>query len=169
MASEFKVRRARLSDTAALARLVNAAQAGRPAASEVTRFSVAERFGQIGFVVAEDAGELVGLLGWQVENLVVSVTDYLVASSVADPMAVARALVTSMEAAANDLQADAVLLFLPADPSPQLMAFWEGLDYAFTRVDDLRKACREAIAEGGLNTQSVMCKFLREDAINRPM
>ena len=169
MASEFKVRRARLSDAAAIAQFANAAQSGRPSAPEITRSSVTERFGRIGFVVAERAGELVGLLGWQVENLVVRVTDYLVASSVVDPMAVARALVSNMEAAALDLRAEVVLLFLPADPRPQLVAFWDGLGYEFACVDDLHKACREAIAEGGLEPQNVMSRLLREDAVLRPM
>ena len=169
MASEFKVRRARLLDAAAIAQFVNAAQSGRSSAPEVTRSSVAERFGQIGFVVAECAGEFVGLLGWQVENLVVRVTDYLVAPSVVDPMAVAHALVSNMEAAALDLRAEVVLLFLPADPRPQLVAFWDGLGYEFVCVDDLHTACREAIAESGLDAQNVMSKFLREDAIHRPM
>jgi len=169
VASEFKVRRARLSDAAAIAQFVKAAQSGRASALEVTPVSVAERFGQVGFVVVEHAGELVGLLGWQVENLIVRVTDYLVASSVADPMAVARALVSNMEAAALDLRAEVVLLFLPADPGPELVAFWDGLGYEFARVDDLHRAGREAIAEGGLDAQNVMSKFLREDAVQRPM
>jgi len=169
VASEFKVRRARLSDAAAIAQFVSAAQSGRPAAPEVTRSIVAERFGQIGFLVAEHAGEFVGLLGWQIENLVVRVTDFLVAPSVADPMAVARALVINMEAAALDLRAEVVLLFLPADPRPQLTAFWDGLGYEFACVDDLHTACREAIAEAGLDARNVMSKFLREDAVQRPI
>ena len=169
MASEFKVRRARLSDAAAIAQFVNAAQSGRASGLEVTRSSVTERFGQIGFVVVEHAGELVGLLGWQVENLIVGVTDYLVAPSVADPMAVAGALVSHMEAAALDLRAEVVLLFLPADPRPQLVAFWNGLGYEFACVDDLHRAGREAIAESGLDAQNVMSKFLRKDAVQRHM
>ncbi len=169
MASEFKVRRARLSDAAAIAQFVNAAQSGRASGLEVTRSSVTERFGQIGFVVVEHAGELVGLLGWQVENLIVGVTDYLVAPSVDDPMAVARALVSRMEAAARDLRAEVVLLFLPTDPRPQLVAFWKGLGYEFTCDDDLHRAGREAIAESGLDAQNVMSKSLREDAVKRPM
>jgi len=169
VASEFKVRRARLSDAAAIAQFVNAAQSGRPSALEVTRSSVIERFGQIGFVVVEHTGELVGLLGWQVENLIVGVTDTLVASSVADPMAVARALVSHMEAAALDLRAEVVLLFLPADSRPELVAFWTGLGYEFTCVDDLHRASREAIAESGLDARNVMSKLLREDAVQRSM
>jgi len=169
VASEFKVRRARLSDAGVIAQFVNAARPGRASALEVTRSSVTERFGQIGFVVVEHAGELVGLLGWQVENLIVGVTDYLVAPSVADPMAAGRALVSNMEAAAFDLRAEVVLLFLPADPRAELVAFWKGLGYEFTCVDDLHRAGREAIAESGLDARNVMSKSLREDAVQRPM
>lgn len=169
LASEFKVRRARLSDAAAIAHFVNEAQSGRSSGPELTRLSVAERFGQIGFILAESPAGLVGLLGWQVENLVVRVTDYLVASSMVDPLAVGRSMVSKMEDAAGELQAEAVLLFLPAAPSAQLVAFWEGLGYEFSCVDGLRKACRDAVAEAGLHTQNVMSKFLREDAVQRPM
>ena len=169
MASEFKVRRARLSDAGDIAQFVNAARSGRASALEVTRSRVTERFGQIGFVVVEHAGELVGLLGWQVENLIVGVTDYLVAPSVADPMAAGRALVSNMEVAALDLRAEVVLLFLPADPRAELVAFWNGLGYEFTCVDDLHRAGREAIAESGLDARNVMSKSLREDAVQRPM
>ena len=169
MASEFKVRRARLSDATAIAQFVNAAQLGSPSALAVTRSSVAERFGQIGFVVVERAGELVGILGWQVENLVVRVTDYLVAASGADPMAVACALVSNMEVAAIDLRAEVILLFLPDEPRPQLVAFWDDLGYEFTCMEDLHGAGREAVAEGGLDAQLVMSKFLREDSVQRPV
>ena len=52
MASEFRVRRARLSDAAAIAQFVNTAQSGGPSAPEVTRSIVVERFGQIGFCLS---------------------------------------------------------------------------------------------------------------------
>jgi len=167
--AQVEVRRARLSDTEAIAQFVNAARSGDASGPEVTRLSVADRFGQIGFMVAESDGELAGVLGWQVENLVVRVTDYLIAASQADPKVVGAALVEKMEAEARDLQVETSLLFLPPEPSLGLVSYWEGLGYTFSSLDDLHRACREAVADGGLDVQDVMVKQLREDRVRRPM
>lgn len=181
MTAKFEVRRARLSDAEAIAAFVNAASkgVGRSGAAgrspnadlgEVTRLSVAERFSQVGFMVAERRGNVIGLLGWQVENLVVRVTDYLVSTiSGTDTMMVSRALVEKMEEEAAELQAESVLLFLPADPSPGLVAFWEQFGYEAQCLDELDKACREAVNEWGLDTASVMIKRLRDDRVGRPL
>lgn len=163
VARDVVVRRAKFSDSEAIAALVNAAQSVSTVGAhrEVSRLDVAERFGQIGFMIAEREGHLVGLLGWQVENLVVRVIDFLIASA-ADPMAVGQALVCKTEAEAAELLAEAVVLFLPADASEALVAFWQGLGYGFQDVAELHGAWREAVAEQGLVGERVMIKRLRE-------
>ncbi len=163
--AEIEVRRARLSDAKAIAAFVNAAQ---PASSiEVTCQDVAGRFGHVGFMIAERDGRLRGVLGWQIENLVVRITDFLIASG-ADPLATGQVLVTKMEAEARELLAEAVLLFMPPSPSVRLVAFWEGFGYEFRSLEKLPKAWREAVAEVDESTQSVMVKRLREDFVWRP-
>ncbi len=170
VARDVVVRRARLSDSEAIAALVNAARSVSTVEvhREVSRLDVAERFGQVGFMIAEREGRLVGVLGWQVENLVVRVTDFLIASAV-DPMMVGRALVGKMETEAMELQAEAVVLFLPSDAGEALVAFWTGLGYAFQDVAELYGAWREAVAEQGLTAERVMLKHLREGLILQPV
>jgi N-acetylglutamate synthase-like GNAT family acetyltransferase len=165
--AKIEVRRARLSDTEAIAAFANAAQARIPQQQELTRLSVIERFSQVGFMIAEYAGNLVGLLGWQIENLVVRVTDYLVTAPDADAQSVAQALVERMEAEAKALQAESILLFMPTHPSSGLVRFWEGLGYEAKSLDALSKACREAVQEWGLDAENVMVKRLREGPISR--
>ncbi len=169
MLSEIKVRRARLLDAEAIAAFVNSAQGVGPGErSKITRRTVAERFGQIGFMVAEDGGEMLGLLGWHVENLVVRVTDFLL-SPCEDAVVVGRTLIDEMETAGQDLQAEAVILFLPAIPSPKLVAFWERLGYAYQGVEQLPRAWREAVVERDRAMRGVMVKRLREEYTRRPI
>lgn len=165
MASEIEVRRAKFSDAQAIADFVNAAQSAAP---PVTRLQVAERFGQIGFMVAEQAGEMVGMLGWQVENLVVRVTDFLISPSV-DRMAAGEAMSETIEDEGRELQAEAVLLFLPPNPSPALVTFWEQFGYKLQSLQELHRTWREAAMEWGIQNQALMVKQLREDLVQRPM
>ncbi len=167
---DIRVRRAKLSDAAAIADFVNGAHSGAPSAGnrQVAAADVAERFGQVGFMLAQMDGQPVGLLGWQVENLVVRVTDFLV-SFPADPALVGQALIETMESEAKALVAEAVLLFLPPSPSARLRAFWEGFGYEFQNLPELHRAWREAVIERGLETPGVMVKRLREDAVTRPV
>jgi N-acetylglutamate synthase-like GNAT family acetyltransferase len=166
VASEIEVRRAKFSDAQAIADFVNAAQSSAP---PVTRLNVAERFGQVGFMIAEqDDGEMVGIMGWQVENLVVRVTDFLISPGV-DRLAVGQAMSDTLEAEGRELQAEAVLLFLPPKPSRVLVEFWENFDYELQRIQDLHRTWREAALEWGIQNQALMVKQLREDLVQRPI
>jgi hypothetical protein len=168
-----EVRRGHLADAAQIAAFVNAAHNNGTGDSvyrqEVTRAHVVERFSQVGFMLAERGDEMVGLLGWQIENLVVRVTDYLVAVPDEEALSVAQSLVDNMEAEACELRAEAALLFLPPRPSPELLAFWERLGYRAEHLDALGKACREAITEWGSESERVMVKALCTDPVSRPL
>jgi hypothetical protein len=166
---DIEVRRAHLSDAEAIAAFVNAAQSDGPNPEGVTAPGVVERFSQVGFIVAERENGLVGLLGWQIENLIVRVTDTLVAASGVDATVVARTLVEKMEAEAKELLAESALLFLPAEPSTGLVNFWESLGYEAQCVEDLSQACREAVSEWGFDAEKVMIKRLREGPVGRPI
>ncbi len=170
------VRRARLSDADAIAAFVNNARqralgtlhVGDRVRSPVSRDGVAQRFGQVGLMLAESDGRLVGVLGWQVENLVVRVVDLLVASPF-DPLAIGRALVDTMETESVVLVAEAVLVFLPNQPSAKLVAFWQQLGYAMQGLARLPRPWREAVTEHSRDGQEVMVKRLRDDVTYRPM
>ena len=170
MARAVLVRRARLSDAQAIAAFVNDAQEPVPGSSRapISRDDVARRFGQVGFMLAEGDGRVVGLLGWQVENLVVRVVDLLVASS-SDPLGVGRALVGTMETESAVLLAEAVLVFLPRRPSAKLTVFWQQLGYAPQGFDALPRPWREAVAEHSRDGQQVMVKRLGDDIMHRPV
>ncbi len=165
MASNVQVRRARLQDAQMIADFVNKA---RPGTTPVTRMDVAERFSYVGFFIAEFDGQMVGLLGWQIENLVVRVTDFLIAPSI-DRVVAGKAMIMAMEEEGRSLEAEAAVLFLPAKPSAELVSFWELFGYEKRLVSELPKAWREAVLEWNSTQNEVMLKKLREGMVRRPI
>jgi len=165
MISDIKIRKARLSDAKAIAGLVDQARPHQPPLDPAL---VAERFSEIGFLLAEGGGKVVGMLGWQVENLIIRVTDFLLTPD-GDRQTAGGALIAAMEEEGTTLLAEAAFLFLPPNPDPALSTYWEGFGYAQRTVTDLPKSWREVAYEWDDSTDQVMIKQLREDMIRRPI
>ncbi|MGC9398497.1 MAG: GNAT family N-acetyltransferase [Anaerolineae bacterium] len=165
MAPELHVRRTRLEDVDEIAAFINLAKPGR---KKITRDMVIERLSDVGFLIAEHDQRIVGLLGWQIENLVVRVTDFLIAPAV-DRVVAGRALIEAMEEAARQLQAEVAILFLPPHPSEDLIAFWELFDYERVPISRFNRNWREVAREWNPRATEVMLKQLRRDLVNRPM
>ncbi len=161
----IKIRRARPSDAELIAEFVNRAH---PKGPPVTREDVIGRFGFVGFFISEAEGEMVGLLGWQVENLIARVTDFLVYPT-RYRLTAGRALLTAMEQAALELQAEAALLFMPANTPREVLAFWEAFGYHFQEVAGLPRAWREAAQETNPAGEWVVLKQLREEQVLAPL
>ncbi len=164
MADNVQVRKARLKDAEAIAAFVNRARPG----VGLTRMEVAERFSQVGFMLAEADGQIVGLIGFQVENLVIRVTDFLIAPGI-ERVAIGKALSSAMEEAGSVLQAEAAILFLPPDPSPDLVEYWRLLGYERrSTADMLHRAWREAAAEWDAQQNEAVVKQLRDEVARKP-
>jgi len=165
LASEILVRRARLTEAGEIAAFVNRA---RSTERPVTEDEVQRRFGTVGFLVAERDRQMVGLLGWQVANLVARVTDFLVWPA-SERLVVGRALVTAMEEAARELLCEAAVLFLPRNAPPELLNFWRTFGYELREVAALPRAWREVAREVRSVDEQVMLKQLREEMIQTPV
>ncbi len=163
--SEIIVRRARPSDAERIAAFVNRAGVGK---KPVTTEDVLQRFGGVGFLLAEMDGKVVGLLGWQVENLVARVTDFLIFPARLRLVA-GRALLTAMEEAAQELLCEAAILIVPASVSPEVLEFWETFGYTLRDIASLPRAWREAAREANPETDRVVLKQLREERILYPV
>ena len=163
---EIAVRRARVRDASRIAAFVNRAWRGRLRVDELT---VIERLGSVGFLLAELDGTLVGMLGWQAENLVVRVTDFLIGLA-SERVAIGQALLAEMSRAAAELQCEAALLFLPRPTPYDLVEFYEALGCESRIVADLPKAWRDAAIEAGLEgDETVLVKQLRAGRVISPM
>jgi N-acetylglutamate synthase-like GNAT family acetyltransferase len=160
------VRRAGVPDAGAVAAFVSTASQGR---SQVDEVDVIERFGNVGFLLAERGGTLAGMVCWQAENLVVSVTDLLIwPASVREQ--VGAALFSEMERAAAELECEVALLFLPQSAPPAVVEFCSGFGYEEELVLDLPRPWREAAyqVEVGDN-ETLLLKRLRESPVSRPL
>jgi N-acetylglutamate synthase-like GNAT family acetyltransferase len=165
MTLDIHVRRTRLKDVDKIASFINMAKPGQ---RRVTREMIISRLGEVGFLVAEHDQRTVGLLGWQIENLVVRVTDFLIAPAI-DRVLAGRALIETMEAEALKLQAEAAILFLPPHPSEALISFWGLFDYERRSVSDLDANWREVAREWNPRSTEVMIKQLRKGLTYKPM
>ena len=166
MAQEITVQRVRVSDAGRMAAFVNRALASQ---TSVDKQVVIERLGSVGFLLADRGGDLVGMLGWQAENLVVRVTDLLVWPD-SERVAASRALLSEMEQAADELQCEVVLLFLPQPSSPALVEFFRTLGYEPKVLADLPKVWREAAREGRTgDDETVLMRQLRAGRVVRPL
>ena len=167
MTPEITVRRVKPGDAGRIAAFVNR---GRRGQAEIDELAVIDRFGSVGLMVAERESDLIGMLGWRAENLVVRVTDFLIAPGT-DNIAVGRALLSEMEQAAIELQCEAALLFLPRPHSPKLVEFCGALGYESQVVADLPKAWQEAAREANVvsGDEVMLVKRLRTGHVSRPL
>ncbi len=165
-AAEVTVFRARPADCEGIAGFISRTL---PGGHTVVRDEVLSHLGRVGLLVAESAGEPVGLLGWQVENLVARITDFLIVHPTAR-VAVARALLEAMEETAQELQCEAAILQMRAAPSVEMVAFWLGFGYARREVARLPRAWREAASEVPLSADgTVLVKQLRRERVLLPI
>ena len=168
MAQELKitVRRARARDAEMIAVFINRAQAGQVT---VDRVGVIQRLGSVGFLLAERHGDLLGLLGWQAENLIARVTDFLVWPT-SERIAVSRMLLAEMEQAAGELQCEAVVLFVPHAEQARTVEFWNAFGYEPRAAADLPKVWQEAAREAPAgDVGTVLVKQLRDRRVVRPL
>ena len=125
-------------------------------------------FGEKAFLLLKFDERLVGLAGWQVENLVARVSDVFLEPGLALGEAV-RVLMNEIEVASRELQSEVLLLFLP----PHLgrhSAVWDALGYSPRNPQDLKVSAWEEAALESMPVGTVMFyKQLRKDRVLRPV
>ena len=125
-------------------------------------------FGEKAFLLLKIDERLVGLAGWQVENLVARVSDVYLEPGLALGEAV-RVLMNAIEIASRELQSEVLLLFLP----PHLgrhNAVWDALGYSPRNPQDLKVSAWEEAALESMPVGTVMFyKQLRKDRVLKPV
>ncbi len=135
---------------------------------QMTQADIMAVFGEKAFMLLKTGEDITGLMGWQVENLVVRIDEVIVGDTL--PMVDAvRELAEEVEAASKELLCEAALLFLPPDLARHTDV-WQELEYQARAVKDLSvRAWQEAAMESMPPGTVLYFKQLRKDRVLRPV
>ena len=163
--SDLVVQRGRPSDSQAISELITRLSNGTNAK---TPEDIMAAFGEKAFLLLKTGKELVGLVAWQVENLVARTTDIYVDGTLPLTHALLT-LITEVERASRDLQCEASLLFL----TPLLAVqsdIWKQLGYETRTSQSLGiQAWQDAVVESMPANTTLFFKQLRIDRVLRPI
>jgi dephospho-CoA kinase len=134
----------------------------------MTEEKVMEAFGEKAFMLLTLRNKIIGIIGWQVENLISRTTDILIDPRLTFEEAVPL-LIKEMELASRDLQCEASLLFIEANQSTKV-DFWKGLGYERRAPETLGVLAWQEAAQESMPAESVLFfKQLRVDRVLRPI
>jgi len=161
----FSLQRGKPRDSQKIAELITRLSRGK---HPMTRDDVMEAFGDKAFLLLQMDNELVGMAGWQVENLVARTTDLYIDLKAAAEKALPL-IMAEVERAAGDLQCEASLVF----PPMELVGFdsvWKHIGYERRSPDTLGvQAWTDAANESMPRASALFFKQLRTDRVLRPI
>jgi dephospho-CoA kinase len=164
-AGALSLQRGKPRDTQKIADLITRLSKGR---QTMTSEQVMEAFGDKAFLLLQMDQDLIGIVGWQVENLVARITDLFLDHRVAADQALPL-MIHEVERASGDLQCEAALIFPPMD----LVGFdsvWKQLGYERRSPDGLGvQAWEDAALESMPKGSALFFKQLRTDRVLRPI
>ncbi len=135
---------------------------------EMNAGGVMEAFGEKAFFILVSDAKLVGLAGWQVENLVTRTVDLCINADIA-PKDGYKTLIEEIEKASKSLQSEASLLFLRGDVAKS-EEFWKTLGYEKRTPESLGvQAWKDSAKEKLTPDKTLFFKQLRVDRVLRPI
>lgn len=142
--------------------------AAQDAGSEMDAGQVMDAFGEKAYLLLKADGQLRGLLGWKVENLVARVDDvYLMPELLQE--GTLQLLMKEVEDASRELQCEIALLFLPP-PLARQTDLWAKLEYQVRAPQSLGVlAWQEAALESYREGSTMLFKQLRSDRVLKPI
>ena len=162
---KMHVQRARPRQAGDIAAFINRFNHGN---RSLSRDDVMEAFGEKAYMLLNLDSQLVGLVGWQVENLVARTDEVTIDPRLPLSQAV-KVLIEEVERASRELQCEVALLFLPKALAGQ-EAVWQGLGYQSRTIQALGVRAWQEAAEESLRPDHLMLfKQLRKDRVLRPV
>jgi len=162
---EMAVQRARPRQADEIAAYITRMSGGK---RSLTHEDIMAAFGEKAFLLLKVSNKLVGLVGWQVENLVAR-TDEVYLDPNAPFAEAIQVLVGEVERASRELQCEVSLLFLPPTLARQY-AIWNSLGYQTRSIASLGVRAWQEAANETMPAGSVMLfKQLRKDRVLRPV
>ena len=161
----FALQRGKPRDSQKIADLITKLSKGK---RTMNRDEVMEAFGEKAFLLLQMGDDLVGIAGWQVENLVARTLDlYLDPKATADKSL--PLLLNEIERASGELQCEASLVF----PPMELVGFdsvWKQVGYERRTPESLGvQAWTDAAIESMPKGSALFFKQLRTDRVLRPI
>jgi dephospho-CoA kinase len=159
------VEKARPRNAGEIASLISRLSDGK---SKPTSEDIMAAFGEKAFLFLKLDGTPVGVVGWQVENLVECTDDVFIEPN--QPLSTAmQALLNEIETTSRDLQCEVALLFLPPELSSK-PDVWSSLGYESCTIESLgvrawQEAAQVTMGEG----EAMFYKQLRKDRVLRPV
>lgn len=162
---ELVVQRGRPYNSANIAALITRLSGG---SRSVSQDDIMAGFGDKAFLLLLSHKQLVGLAGWQVENLVSRTTDLYLDQSITIAQAL-KTLVTEIERDSQDLQCEASLLFLPLQWATQ-EDVWKEMGYTRRTPQSLGvQAWEDAALKSQPANTFLLFRQLRQDRVLRPI
>lgn len=162
---DFAVQRGRPRDSEAIANIITQMSQGK---QKMSKLDVMEAFGEKAFLLLQLNDQVVGLAGWQVENLVARTTDLYIEPEHMSDKAL-ETLITEIERASQDLQCEASLIFLLPNLASHETS-WKAMGYQKRTPESLGvQAWQDAAAESKPSGTVLMFKQLRVDRVLRPI
>jgi dephospho-CoA kinase len=135
----------------------------------VGRMDVIMSFGQKSYLIAEFEGRTVGVIGWQVENLITRV-DELYMEDIPAKSQVIFALSQAIEDASKELQSEVSFVFLPSQSADERLQVFVQAGYEETTIAEIKiPAWREAVQELSHEGTRILTKRLRTDRVLKPI
>jgi dephospho-CoA kinase len=133
-----------------------------------TRDDIMAALGEKAYLILYVGDQAMGVLGWQVENLVTRATDIILNPAIPLEKAL-PVLISEMEQASRDLQCEASLIFVNSDMAIS-DKLWRKLGYSQHSPQTLgvlawQEAAEETMPEGSV----LFFKQLRQDRVLRPI
>jgi dephospho-CoA kinase len=162
---QFLVKRGKPKNSTAIAELITRLSKGK---RKMTAEDVMEGFGEKAYMLLQQDEKLIGLAGWQVENLVTRTTDIFLEEHV-DAQKALEILIKEVELASGELQSEASLVFAINELAAK-EELWKQIGYEKRTPETLGvQAWQESASESLLPGTLLLFKQLRQDRILRPI
>lgn len=165
VAGEFSISRGKPKNSQAIADLITRLSNSK---QKLGADDVMAQFGDKAYMLLQSGENVVGIAGWQVENLVARTTELYLESGI-DTARALETLISEVESASNDLQCEASLIFAPADLGTH-QDTWKKLGYQRRAPDTLGvQAWTDAALESMTKDSLLFFKQMRQDRVLRPI
>lgn len=161
---EFSTQRGKPKHASSIADLVTRLSKGK---RRMNVDEVMESFGDKAYMLLQMDGKMVGVAGWQVENLVTRTTDIFMEDTL-DTAKALETLIKGVENASGELQSEASLIFV-LDSLAAQEALWQKLGYEKRTPDSLGVQAWQEAAENSATGSVLFFKQLRQDRVLRPI